>query len=54
MSQRPLINQLRRIAYEEFQRLGRVRADTATKLMREGIIVSEMEEQWANRGAWTL
>lgn len=45
---------LLRTAYKEFERFGRIRADTATKLMREGVIVGEIEKQWASSGAWVF
>lgn len=49
-----LHNQLLRTARQEFERLGRIRADTATKLMREGFMVGQLEDQWARLGAWVL
>jgi hypothetical protein len=47
-------NTLLRTARQEFERLGRIRADTATNLMREGFVVQALEEQWARLGAWVL
>lgn len=47
-------NALLRRARKEFDEHGRVRADTAAKLMAVGYIVPQLEDYWVRIGAWTV